>query len=543
MTTPTTPIPAALDFTAAARWPLRAAAHVLGAGLVIAVLVALPVAPTDLDRHQLPKEAVVHLATWIAVMLARPLSVRSLSRAARWSLAALLLCTVASALLASGGWLALRASSLVVTGAAAFVTARHLAAAGTGSILLAWCGAAGVIGAATGLAHAYGLRSPFFATSRIPGGTFGNRNFMAHFSGLTLPILMLVALSARRHLVAIIISLGCAILVAAIVLSRSRAAWLGAGTGTLLFMALCLAARRRHALPALRTRVLLLAAVMVAGVAAAMLIPNRLAWRSSSPYLDTVAALAAHDEGSGRGRLLQYENSVRLAMEHPILGVGPGNWPVHYGDVAPANDPTWVYGDVVPINPWPSSDWMALLSERGALALVATLLFGIALAWRGLAAARSRGDRVLGGTALLSLLLITFIEGNLDAVLLLPAPLLFVAMATGALLQRSDAIDEMQPAIPAKFRLAFVLPLVLGAITIRSLMQTAAYAVAGSGRSISRLAWAARVDPGSYPIRIALAQRESCADARNDILAAARMAPNWPATINAARRCGVRIPR
>lgn len=537
------PVPAALDFHAAARWPLRAAAHALGIGLLLAVLVALPVAPTDLDRHQLPKEAVVHLATWLAVMLARPLSLSTLRPATRWALAAILACTLVSAAFASDGWLALRAASLVVTGAAAFVTARYLAAAGAAPIMLWWCGAAGIVGAATGLAHAYGLRSAFFATSRIPGGTFGNRNFMAHFSGLTLPVLMLAALSARRHVVAVLVSLGCALLVAAIVLSRSRAAWLGSASGTTLFLLICFLARRRHALPALRTRVLLLAGVMVAGIAAAMLIPNRLAWRSASPYLDTVAALANHEEGSGHGRLLQYENSLRLAFEHPILGVGPGNWPVHYGDVAPPSDPTWVLGDVVPINPWPSSDWMALASERGLPTVFATLFFGIALIWRGLVAARGSGDRVLAGAALLALLLIAFVEGNLDAVLLLPAPILFMAMSTGALLARSDEPIEAPVSTRRHPRLALLVPLVLCAITLRSLMQTAAYAVAGNGRSLARLDWAARVDPGSYPIRIALALRESCSDAKNDIVAAARMAPTWPATINAARRCGVRIQR
>jgi O-antigen ligase len=544
VTSPTRQVPAALDFTAAARWPVRAAAHVLGAGLVLAVIAALPVAPTDLDRHQLPKETVVHLVTWVAVLLARPFPLPGLRPAARWSLAALVGITIVSGVMASDGWLALRAGSLLITGVVAFVTARHLAAAGAGSILLAWCGVAGVAGATAGLAQAYGVHSLLFAATRIPGGTFGNRNFMAHFSGLALPVLMLVAVSARRQLVAVAVSLACAVLVAAIVLSRSRAAWIGAGAGTLLFLAVCLGARRRHALPAIGTRGLVLGGVMTAGVIAAMAIPNHLAWRSASPYLDTFTALANHDEGSGHGRVLQYRNTVRLALQHPVLGVGPGNWPVRYGEVAPPNDPTWVFGDVVPINPWPSSDWMALVSELGVLALLAALLLGVAIAWRGLAAARSSGDRVLGGATLLALLTVTFIEGNLDAVLLLPAPLLFVALSAGAVLQRSDDTPEAD-AIPsgAPSRGAILLPLVLGVITLRSATQTAAYAVAGSGRSLARLAWAARVDPGSYPIRIALAQRESCPDAKNDIIAAIRMAPTWPATINAARRCGVRIQR
>jgi O-antigen ligase len=515
----------------------------LGAGLLLAVLVALTAAPTDLDRHQLPKESVVHLFTWIAVLLARPRPLHGLRRAARWSLVALVVITIASGILASDGWLALRAGSLVLTGAAAFVTARYLAAAGAGSILLSWCGVAGVAGAATGLAQAYGVHSPFFATTRVPGGTFGNRNFMAHFAGIALPGLMLGVLSTRRQLVAIALSVGCAVLVAAIVLSRSRAAWIGSGIGALLLVGLCIAARRRHALPAVRTRVLTLGSVMLAGVVAAMVIPNRLAWRSASPYLDTVTALANHDEGSGHGRVLQYENTLRLAARHPLVGVGPGNWSVHYGDVAPTSDPTWVFGDVVPINPWPSSDWMALASELGIVGTLAALLLGVAVAWRGIVAARDSGDRALSGAALLALLAVAFIEGNLDAVLLLPASLLLVAISAGVLLQRSDGGLAATGASDPPARATFVLPLALGLITLRSMMQTAAYTVAGNGRSLTRLEWAARVDPGSYPIRIALAQREECGDAKNDIIAVARMAPNWPATIAAARRCGIRVQR
>src|SRR5579872_5951165 len=149
----------ALDFAAAARWPVRAAAHLLGIGLVAAVIVALPIAPTDLDRNQLPKETIVHLTTWLAVLLARPLPPRALRPALRWSLALLLAVAVASAAVASNGWLAFRATALMITAAAAFVTAAHIAALGAGDIILAWCATAGVVGAGTGLAQAYGLDS------------------------------------------------------------------------------------------------------------------------------------------------------------------------------------------------------------------------------------------------------------------------------------------------------------------------------------------------------------------------------------------------
>jgi O-antigen ligase len=533
----------ALDFAAATRWPVQTSAHLLGAGLVLAVIVALPVAPSDLDRHQLPKETVVHLATWLAVLFARPFPPRGVRPAVLWSLAGLTLAAAASALLATNGWLALRATSLILTGAVALITARHVAATGAGSILLAWCATAGVIGAATGLAQAYGLQSPLFAVTRVPGGTFGNRNFMAHFSALTLPILVFTSLRARR-LLAVVSMFACPVVVAAIVLSRSRAAWIGTAAGIIVLCFAGLRARRRQALPRLRHRIVPLTAVTTLGIIGALLVPNRLSWRSASPYSDTLIGIANHDDGSGRGRVLQYQNSIALALQHPVLGVGPGNWSVRYADVAPAGDPSWVFGDVVPINPWPSSDWFALASECGLLGVLAVVLLACALVWRGVLGARAIGDRVLAGATLLALLATTFVVGSLDAVLLLPAPLLFVALAAGALLQASDGdvVEDVDPAVTPS-RWAIGVPVLLGLLALWSMLQTTAYLVAGSGRSVRRLAWAARIDPGSYPIRIALAQRESCADAKNDIIAAVRMAPNWPASGSAARRCGLRVPR
>jgi hypothetical protein len=536
------PVSASLDYTAAAKWPLRAAAHLLGAGLVLAVLVALPVAPTDLDRHQLPKETVVHLTVWLAVLLARPWPAVGLRRATIWSMSALAALTVASAVGASNHWLAWRAAALLISGCAALLTARHVAALGAVASLQVWCCIAGVVGVASGLAQAYGFDSPLFATTRLPGGTFGNRNFMAHFCALALPLFIMTVLTTRARALAWIATLGSAAFVAAIVLSRSRAAWIAVAVAVPLLAAACLLARRRGTVPMLRQRATGLAVTMVVTVIAAVVLPNRLSWKSASPYSDTLTGLTQHDEGSGHGRLLQYRNTLHLALIHPVLGIGPGNWPVRYGDVAPPNDPTWVYADPVPINPWPSSDWMALVSETGFAATLIALLFGASLAWRGLLAIGGHGDRVIAGAALLATLAIVFIEGNLDAVLLLPVPLLFVAMTVAVLMQRSEPPTDSVPPPPHRWA-NWALILLLGVGAIRSSAQTAAYVVAGNGRTFSRLWWASRIDPGSYPIRIALAQRGTCASVRGDIVAVIRMAPTWPATIQVARRCGVRLPR
>ncbi len=525
-----------------ASWPPRVAAHLLGVGLTTATLIALPSAPSDLDRFQLPKETVMHLTVLLAVLLVRPLPVRTLRPAARLGLGLLVAATIVAGFGAVNGWLAFRAVALTVSIVAALLVARRLGDLGESPVLLAWCTVAAVVGAATGLAQAYGARSPLFALVRIPGGTFGNRNFMAHVAALGLPLLLYGVLAARRRAVWLLAIAGATAAVAAVVLSRSRTAWLGALVGVVLVGATLAMAHRQQRFVAPVRRLLLLGAALAGGTIAAVALPNHLSWRSSSPYTDTLARLADSQDGSGRGRLLQYRNSLRLAEAHPWFGVGPANWPLRYPEVAPPNDPSWSYGDPIPFNPWPSSDWIALVAERGLFGVAAVVLLGIAVTWRGVVAARRDGAPLLAGAALLALLGVLLVEGMFDAVLLLPVPALLVAMATGALLAEVDPAPPMPtPARAGWMNAVLLVLLALGAA--RSCQQTAAYVVAGSGASTARLTWAARLDPTSYAIRVALARRLPCSLATPHIRAAAKLAPEWPAPVAEAHRCNVSLQR
>ena len=138
-----------------------------------------------------------------------------------------------SALFATNGWLAFRALGVSLAGATLFWCARTLARAGREPAAAdrVWPLAI-VLGALTGLAQAYGLIDTSLASlSRAPGGTFGNRNFMAHLVAIGLPLLLYLALEARSRARFALGAAGVALAAAALVLSRSRAAWLGAGGG------------------------------------------------------------------------------------------------------------------------------------------------------------------------------------------------------------------------------------------------------------------------------------------------------------------------
>jgi O-antigen ligase len=330
----------------------RRALRTLQLGALLVVLAALPWKVFELDRFFVPKELVLHAVALAATLLALRAGGPGISsgnaspeegapadrggvladpRLVDLALAAYLVLGLASALAATNPWLAARALALSASGAALFWTGRRLAAVGLDGPLLTTLAAATALAAGTALAQAYGIRSEYFSLNRAPGGTFGNRNFVAHLAAIGTPLLVLALLRARAAGGVVVSAVGLAATTALLVLSRSRGAWLAAGASLLPLAIGVVRASRLPTGERLPTRRLALAAFLPAvGIAAALALPNRLDWRSGSPYLDSMKGVVDYRGGSGRGRLQQYANSARMTADHPLLGVGPGNWAVRY---------------------------------------------------------------------------------------------------------------------------------------------------------------------------------------------------------------------
>lgn len=474
---------------------------VIGALLVVAA--AAPYRLFDLDRFLAPKEMALHaVALALALPGLRRLKALEFSRT-DLLLAAYLALSGVSALFAPDHWLAARALAITLSGAAIFWAARAAADGGGRRTIVAGVAAAGVIGAAVSLAQAYGLDSDFFSRHRVPGGTFGNRNFMAHLAAICAPALVLATVAARRSWAAAPGYAGMAALAAALVLSRSRAAYLGlaAGTAILAYGAWRAHGRWNDARNALRMRALALAAAV--GVLGALLLPNRLEWKSRSPYLDTVAGMVNYQEGSGHGRVVQYARTLRMAAAHPLLGAGPGNWAVVYPKFSEYYDPSIDYFTGTTINPWPSGDWVAIVAERGVPALTALLLvLGGLLAggWRRSVAAVTSGE-YMEGLALAATLVVTGIVAAFDAVLLLPAPAFICWALFGALAAPSPVFWSRALSQRARRRLLAGVAIVGAAALLRSAGQVGAMAVYGRARTAAQVTRAHYLDPGSARIR------------------------------------------
>ena len=502
----------------------RAAMRVVQAGAIAVVLAALPYKTFDLDRYFVPKELVLGLTATAAALLL--LAHRDTHKPAVSRVDVLLFVflglSAASSWFAPNGWLAWRALAISLAGILIFWTTRGLSRAGLGHQVLGAIALAVVVAAGTSLFQAYGGHGDLLSLNRAPGGTLGNRNFVAHLAAIGLPVLVLIILDTRRFIAFLAGTVGLGIVVWALILSRSRAAWLAAG----LCMALALIAAFRSGYRPPVGRAVILVGAAAAGVLGALVLPNTLHWKSRNPYLESAVGVADYRDGSGHGRIVQYSTTTKIALAHPILGVGPGNWPVVYPKYAAPNDPSLDSDDGMTANPWPSSDWAAFLSERG---LVATLFLAL-----GLITLAATGAPL----TLIATVLAVFTVGAFDAVLLLPAPTLLVWATLGALAPTSNP----RLRIPIPRALAAVVIFVLGAAAIlRSTQEAVAMGIANDETSPGPLEIAARVDPGSYRIQVRVAEAEErrghCGAVITHATAARKLFPSAPAPRHLLARC------
>lgn len=521
----------------------RAAAILLVTGAFAVVLAAFPFKDFDLDRFFVPKELVLAITTAsVAVALIESSRRIGLARLDLLLLGWLALNAI-SAIVATNVWLAARALGVAVGGVATFWCARALACTAAGRWIVGGLAFATVLASATALAQAYGWEPEYVSINRAPGGTLGNRNFIAHLAAIGLPALVYLTLGAARWYGSLLPAAGLAISAAALIMSRTRAAWLAiiVAGGVLLLAAFW----RRSVVftGGVRLRALVTVLSVAGGAAAAILLPNELNWRSESPYLESATGVVNYREGSGRGRLIQYRNSLQLALENPVLGVGPGNWSVAYPEVASRRDPS-LDNSGMTANPWPSSDWVAFLAERGFIAfgtiVVAFALMGLGALHRVARATTTAG--ALRALALAGTVLITAAVGLFDAVLLLAAPSLIAWALIGALMAPVATRWTFTPGEGTR-RVGLVLALTFAALfVVRGTSQAIAMAVyADAPRRAASVRRAAEIDPGSYRLRLRAAQsyasRGQCRNAVRHARAASALYPNAPAPRGVLRRC------
>ncbi|MFI5211207.1 MAG: hypothetical protein ACHQ2E_12230, partial [Gemmatimonadales bacterium] len=173
---------------------------VLAAGALAIIVAVQPYKTFELDRFFVPKELVLHATALVAGLLALRGVERLRLSGADDVLAAYFALSALSALFSTNWYLAFRSVAITASSLVIFWSCRRLAREGLARPLLVVLALGAVLGAVTALLQVYGVETDSFSQNRAPGGTFGNRNFMAHLAAIGLPLVVALAIQARSRL-------------------------------------------------------------------------------------------------------------------------------------------------------------------------------------------------------------------------------------------------------------------------------------------------------------------------------------------------------
>ena len=386
------------------------------------------------------------------------------------------------------------------------------------------------------LLEAFGGSPIFSAPGQAPGGALGNRNLAARVLCLFLPLLWFGLVSTVRDKGGrwMLVPIGCA--VAAIVISRSRGAWL---VGSCLVVGLPLCWRwynqqridNRDGAPAIG-RWYLSAFV---GVTFAIALPNKLSWETHD-FMASARSLFAYDSGTGRGRVIQAATTFRMVSALPLTGVGPGNWSVVYPGYSSMGDPSVRPYAFYPAPRVPRADLPSLASELGLIGMALLVMLSLDV-FRHVRRAFALGGweqrEWLGVAAITSLA--GLLLGFLDSVIR-PAPTVatlcvIVGFAVGRGSSRVHGELPHETAAASRFRRVVLTCLLLasGTHAFAALQDIASLRILHRSRDEAQLRRAVDAAPANVEDRLllsfALALANRCQEALPHARHAARLQP------------------
>lgn len=482
----------------------RQVACIVVIGLAFCALLVMPGNSANPERFFYFKELFLAASALVSLIASVP-STKDL-RLDRFD--ALALCFVSfsilSLLFAAGNKpFALRTASVLFSGIALFIVTRSLNSNAAERLLLGGASGTIIIVAIVVIFQAYTRHPNFSFQAGMPGGTFGNRNRAAHFLVLGMPSLFFFTYGLNRRLgfVAII---GFAICTAGIALTRTRGAWLGFIAEIITLALYLIFVNRKNLATHVFRRIAITGGVAAAAIMIVTTLPNSLKWHSSVPYTASASTLVDIGSPSAQIRLLQYRNTIALIRDHPVLGVGPGNWTVEYGKYASSGDPSYDNRFLVPTNRLPHGDWLGIAAEDGIVALLIVMALAVCIVMNVSHKAQAAGER---RTALVCFATLAgaITMGLFDPVVLTPASCFLLAVVLGTCAPRVTRPSYRSTPILRSSAIAVGL-FILSESTIFSVRQAWAQYAVEQTPSIHNLEKATRWDRGDFLSRMRLAQ-------------------------------------
>jgi O-antigen ligase len=391
----------------------------------------------------------------------------------------------------------------------------------------------------------------------LPGSTFGNRNIAAEAVAVALPFGMARVAGAGTQRLRLAAAASLALQLVYLAVTRTRGAWLGAAAGIAGFLFL-----NR---PPLSRRALVCAMVVLVVTLGAAMLPGRMHPRDVHDAKRFASGLgfvrtAVDPAASGaRARLGLWRRSLLLAREHPLVGVGPGNFAVLFPRYA---EPGATADRVLSPTMAPRrahNDLLERLVDTGLIglaALLAVLAAAARLAWKRTRASAAGGEDAALSAAAAGSLAALVVCGMTGFPLAMPATGVLFGSSLGLLARVPERAPDGVHGPTALRALAMVVaasvPFLFVGMAARRLVvsywlgwaerELRDPAAAATERALSALARAKRADPGRFEVSLRIAQAALRLDRAAEAGIAAREAlsrepysPNAWATLAAAQ--------
>ena len=227
--------------------------------------------------------------------------------------------------------------------------------------------------ATIGVCQYYGIAFTAIPGNVIPYGTMANKNLLASIVCMTLPFGLYATLRFDRAW-SIIGFLEVMLSLWVILLGQTRASWVALTMATLTVTPLFVIWLHRSGLPrAAKSRDLRkIAAVAVVALLIVISTASGIVLREGQSSIGArVTSIVTHRDASSQQRLIVWSKSWELFQQHPVLGVGIGNWKIAcpgLGTTGKTTETADIYFQQ------PHNDYLWVLTETGVFGLAAYLL-------------------------------------------------------------------------------------------------------------------------------------------------------------------------
>ena len=341
---------------------------------LLVILLPLFFFPELINLYRLPKEALLAFLAavltwlWLLTFARQPGNGEGIRLPLLLPLTVYLVLNAISLTGALNLYEGLRHVFYVVIGLGLFWTAANAIDRERTIALFHWITITGTLVSLLGIIQAWGAEIPYLVQVALPSSTFGNKNMAAQFMLFALPAAYVHFFSAREPAKEYLYAGMASLITTYLIYTGTRAAW-GATAFSLAVLWLVLRAKGSgEGISSLdrRKRVLLLGVVIFVTLMNTLpryLLPN---FGAPSTAARFQSMLEVETDPSGATRFAIWANSLAIFKDHPILGVGKGNFQFYYPlyNRRVTRDPSFTVEEKAAEA---HNDYIQLLAETGIL--------------------------------------------------------------------------------------------------------------------------------------------------------------------------------